>query len=348
MPQSKDKYTDPKLRDEVKQELMESDKGGKPGQWSARKAQMMASEYKKRGGGYTDDKKDESAKHLDQWSKEDWQTSSGKGEAKNEDGTEERYLPKKAWEKMSEQEKKETNEKKRDASKKGQQFVGNTDKAKASRKKAQKEEREDKDEAAAAGEEEEEGQQLEEEDKEEEKKKKSASKARTAKSGKSKKDDDKDEEVSKQAAKEQTTGPRRSSRKRKSSVSADSKNDMSNESDQEDEPAEKKQKQTTDNRSKASSSSTKKGDTHGSKHDSYDLPAEQASKDRLPKKGQKCHWKAMPGWVEGHVKEILTSTKTVNGKSVRATKDDPRIVLRSHGPSEKLAVHKPDACYFDN
>jgi len=28
-------------------------KGGKPGQWSARKAQLLASEYKKKGGGYT-------------------------------------------------------------------------------------------------------------------------------------------------------------------------------------------------------------------------------------------------------------------------------------------------------
>ena len=46
----KDKYTDPELRDEVKEEIHNSDKGGAPGQWSARKAQMMASEYKKRGG----------------------------------------------------------------------------------------------------------------------------------------------------------------------------------------------------------------------------------------------------------------------------------------------------------
>ena len=41
----KDKYTDPKLRDEVKEEIHNSDKGGAPGQWSARKAQMMAAEY---------------------------------------------------------------------------------------------------------------------------------------------------------------------------------------------------------------------------------------------------------------------------------------------------------------
>ena len=46
----KNKYTDPKLRDQVKEEIQQGDKGGKPGQWSARKAQFMASEYKKRGG----------------------------------------------------------------------------------------------------------------------------------------------------------------------------------------------------------------------------------------------------------------------------------------------------------
>jgi hypothetical protein len=34
---SRDKYTDPELRDEVKEEIHEGDKGGAPGQWSARK-----------------------------------------------------------------------------------------------------------------------------------------------------------------------------------------------------------------------------------------------------------------------------------------------------------------------
>ena len=29
-----------------------SDKGGRPGQWSARKAQMLAKQYKAKGGGY--------------------------------------------------------------------------------------------------------------------------------------------------------------------------------------------------------------------------------------------------------------------------------------------------------
>ena len=85
----KDKYTDSELRDQIKEEVHNSDKGGAPGQWSARKAQMMASEYKKRGGGYTTGKKDkdESQKHLDKWTEEDWQTKEGSGEAKHEDGS---------------------------------------------------------------------------------------------------------------------------------------------------------------------------------------------------------------------------------------------------------------------
>jgi hypothetical protein len=32
-----DKYTDPELREQVKEEIQQGDKGGAPGQWSARK-----------------------------------------------------------------------------------------------------------------------------------------------------------------------------------------------------------------------------------------------------------------------------------------------------------------------
>jgi hypothetical protein len=97
---------------------------------------MMASEYKKRGGGYTTDEnhKDESAKHLDQWTEEEWQTKDGSGSAKNEDGTEQRYLPKKAWEQMSDKEKEETDAKKQKGSSEGKQYVVNTSKAKEARK----------------------------------------------------------------------------------------------------------------------------------------------------------------------------------------------------------------------
>lgn len=37
----KDKYTDPKLRDKIKEEIQAGDKGGEPGQWSARKVKPI-------------------------------------------------------------------------------------------------------------------------------------------------------------------------------------------------------------------------------------------------------------------------------------------------------------------
>jgi hypothetical protein len=41
-----DKYTDPELRDEVKEEIQAGDKGGAPGQWSARKVlEFCATRY---------------------------------------------------------------------------------------------------------------------------------------------------------------------------------------------------------------------------------------------------------------------------------------------------------------
>src|SRR3954451_23396225 len=90
-------------------------------------AQMMASEYKKRGGGYNTSKegKDESQKHLDKWTKEEWQTKEGSGTARQDDDSRKRYLPKKAWEGMNEEEKEETEDKKVEGSKEGKQFVGN-------------------------------------------------------------------------------------------------------------------------------------------------------------------------------------------------------------------------------
>jgi hypothetical protein len=106
--------------------------------YESHQAQMMASEYKKRGGGYNTSKDDQSEtqKHLDQWTKEDWQTKEGSGTAKKNDGTRKRYLPKQAWEQMSDDEKEETDDKKVKESKKGKQFVGNTTEAKSARKTA--------------------------------------------------------------------------------------------------------------------------------------------------------------------------------------------------------------------
>ncbi len=47
-------YTKPKMREGLFKKIKAGSKGGKPGQWSARKAQMLAKEYKDKGGGYRD------------------------------------------------------------------------------------------------------------------------------------------------------------------------------------------------------------------------------------------------------------------------------------------------------
>jgi hypothetical protein len=47
-------YTKPAMRKRLYEKILAGDKGGKPGQWSARKAQMLAREYKANGGGYRD------------------------------------------------------------------------------------------------------------------------------------------------------------------------------------------------------------------------------------------------------------------------------------------------------
>ena len=45
-------YTKPSLRKRIFNRIKAGGKGGAPGQWSARKAQMLAKQYKAKGGGY--------------------------------------------------------------------------------------------------------------------------------------------------------------------------------------------------------------------------------------------------------------------------------------------------------
>lgn len=47
-------YTKPTMRKRLFNKIKSGGKGGKPGQWSARKAQMLAKQYKDAGGGYKD------------------------------------------------------------------------------------------------------------------------------------------------------------------------------------------------------------------------------------------------------------------------------------------------------
>ena len=107
---------DPKLWEKVKKKVTAGDKGGHEGEWSARKAQLAVAEYKKEGGGYVGEKREDNSLH--EWTEEDWGTKSGKESAK----TGERYLPKKAREALSDEEYKRTTAKKRRDTKKGKQF----------------------------------------------------------------------------------------------------------------------------------------------------------------------------------------------------------------------------------
>ena len=128
-------YSKPELRERLKEKVKAGDKGGKPGQWSARKAQLLASEYKKEGGDYKGDGPTDRQKHLKSWTDEKWQTQDG--EKAQQGKTTARYLPKKAWDKLTPAEKKATDEKKKTTSRTGKQFVANTPAAKQARTRAQ-------------------------------------------------------------------------------------------------------------------------------------------------------------------------------------------------------------------
>ena len=45
-------YTKPTMRKRLFEKIKAGSKGGKPGQWSARKAQLLAKAYRAAGGGY--------------------------------------------------------------------------------------------------------------------------------------------------------------------------------------------------------------------------------------------------------------------------------------------------------
>ena len=114
-------YTKPGLRESIKRRVLAGSKGGRPGQWSARKAQLVAQQYKKAGGGYTGSKTGKQ-KSLSKWTKEEWGTKSGKPSTQGSKATGERYLPKKARQALSKKEYAATSAKKRSDTKAGRQF----------------------------------------------------------------------------------------------------------------------------------------------------------------------------------------------------------------------------------
>jgi hypothetical protein len=126
-------YTDPELRARLKEEIKAGDRGGRPGQWSARKSQLLAHEYEAQGGGYRHEgERTQSQQHLQEWTDQDWHTADGGDRARGSGGTK-RYLPDAAWELLSEEEKQATDSRKRHGE---EQHVANTEAAKEATKAA--------------------------------------------------------------------------------------------------------------------------------------------------------------------------------------------------------------------
>ena len=127
-------YTDPELRARLKEEIKAGDRGAKPGQWSARKSQLLTHEYEAHGGGYRHEgERTESQEHLREWTEQEWHTADGGDRARDADRTR-GYLPDAAWQLLSDDEKAATDQRKRSGD---EQHVANTDAAKEARKAAE-------------------------------------------------------------------------------------------------------------------------------------------------------------------------------------------------------------------
>lgn len=110
------KKTNPSKWKAVVAKVKASSKGGDPGEWSARKAQLAVQEYKKSGGGYVSPKS--SSNSLSKWTDQKWTTSDGSPSQGKK-----RYLPEKAWSSLSAGEKAATNRAKAAGNAQGKQFV---------------------------------------------------------------------------------------------------------------------------------------------------------------------------------------------------------------------------------
>jgi hypothetical protein len=110
------KKTNPEKWNRIVASVKAGTKGGDPGEWSARKAQLATQKYKASGGGYVGPKSSDNS--LSKWTDQKWRTSDGKpSEGKK------RYLPDKAWSALSPAEKASTNRAKAAGNRAGKQFV---------------------------------------------------------------------------------------------------------------------------------------------------------------------------------------------------------------------------------
>jgi len=116
-PGEKARRSQPALWEEVVRKVTAGSKGGKPGQWSARKAQLAVALYKAAGGGYVGAKSPKNS--LARWTRERWGTKSGRSSL----ATGERYLPAAALAALSDAEYAATTRAKRAGLARGEQFT---------------------------------------------------------------------------------------------------------------------------------------------------------------------------------------------------------------------------------
>jgi hypothetical protein len=102
--------TNPRLWESVKRSVRKSAKGGLPGTWSARKAQLSVALYKKKGGGYRGKKSPSNS--LVQWTKQDWGYIDDGKSGRKKSSKKGRYLPLSVRRILSPSEKMEENRRK--------------------------------------------------------------------------------------------------------------------------------------------------------------------------------------------------------------------------------------------
>jgi hypothetical protein len=109
--------SNPLLWEKIVSRVKSGSRGGKKGQWSARKAQLAVLEYKKEGGKYKGKKSENNS--LVRWTRQKWRTKSGRPSLE----TGERYLPEQAIKSLTSREYSRTSASKRRGMKKGRQYV---------------------------------------------------------------------------------------------------------------------------------------------------------------------------------------------------------------------------------
>jgi len=110
--------TKPALWKRIVSSVKSGSKGGRRGQWSARKAQIATARYKKAGGGYKGRKSTKNS--LSKWTKQKWGYVT-KGDAKKPRRKQGRYLPEKVRKNLTHRKKAYTKKKKKKATAKGKQ-----------------------------------------------------------------------------------------------------------------------------------------------------------------------------------------------------------------------------------